>query len=71
MGYQINARAPQGCPCLEIRDAASGAIRLLWQHPTTAPSAPEDPLARALLAEEALHNLFRQLFLLNAKDRLR
>lgn len=71
MAYQINARAARGCPCLEIRDATSGAIRLLWQHPaTTQPTSPEDPLARALLAEEALHSLFRQLFLLNAKDRL-
>ncbi|NLO81121.1 MAG: hypothetical protein GX093_12605 [Xanthomonadaceae bacterium] len=71
MGYRINARATHGRPCLEIRDASTGAVRLLWQHPAaTRNDPPEDPLARALLAEEALHSLFRELFLLTAKDRL-
>lgn len=70
MGYQIEAGTDRGHPYLQIRDIDSDTVRLMWQHPTPAGRPPEDPLARALIAEEALHSLFKRLFLLAAEQRL-
>lgn len=70
MGYQIEAGTDRGHPYLQIRDINSDTVRLMWQHPTPAGQPPEDPLARALAAEEALHSLFKRLFLLAAEQRL-
>jgi hypothetical protein len=66
MAYQIEARTQDGHPYLEIRDIDSGAVRLAWRHPAPDQTLPDDPIVRALVAEEALHHLFKRLFLLAA-----
>lgn len=68
MGYHIDAGG-KPYPYLQIRDVDSDAVRLVWYHPIQAVPA-DDPLARALAAEEALHGLFKRLFLLAAEQRL-
>lgn len=59
-----------GQPYLQIRDADAGTVRLIWQDPPTTPPLTEDPLARALAAEEALHRLCRRLLLHATEPRL-
>ncbi|HEX5515311.1 MAG TPA: hypothetical protein VFY81_13005 [Gammaproteobacteria bacterium] len=66
MAYQIEARTQDGHPYLEIRDIESGTVRLAWRHPAPDQTLPDDPIVRALVAEEALHHLFKRLFLLAA-----
>ena len=69
MSYRINARLNGINPQLEVRDADSGQVRLLWEYPREEPASAreEDPLARELAIEE----LFRRLFLLTTRDRLK
>lgn len=66
MSYRIDARLNGSNPQLEVRDADSGTVRLLWEYPRELEHS-SDPLARELAIEE----LFRRLFLLTTKDRLR
>ncbi|MCS4503438.1 hypothetical protein KBTX_02682 [wastewater metagenome] len=66
MSYRIDARLNGSNPQLEVRDADSGTVRLLWEYPRELEDS-SDPLARELAIEE----LFRRLFLLTTKDRLR
>lgn len=68
MSYDIRAGYRYGQPFLQIRDAHSGALRLLWECPRC--SDPEDAQARELALEEALHKLFKRLFLLSAAKEL-
>lgn len=70
MAYQIEACTQDGHPYLEIRDIESGAIRLAWRHPAPDQTLPDDPIVRALVAEEALHCLFKRLFLLAAGQQI-
>ena len=70
MAYQIEASTQDGRPYLEIRDVESGAVRLAWRHPAPDQALPDDPLVRALVAEDALHGLFKRLFLLAAGQRI-
>lgn len=64
MGYKIEAGVRGGHRYLQIRDIQSDAVRLIWRHPAPIALVPDDPLARALATEEALHGLFKRLFLL-------
>jgi hypothetical protein len=70
MGYKIEAGVRSGHRYLQIRDIQSDAVRLIWRHPTPPALTPDDPLVRALAAEEALHGLFKRLFLLATVQRL-
>lgn len=69
MGYQIRDCSEDCRLCLETRDIKSGMVRLMWRHPTPAGQLADDPIARALIAEEALHGLFKRLFLPAAGQR--
>jgi hypothetical protein len=59
--------ARNGHPRLQIRDIEPDVIRLMWQPPRLT----DDPLARALAAEEAMHDMFRPLRTLIAERRRR
>ncbi|HET8702066.1 MAG TPA: hypothetical protein VFL97_10430 [Nitrococcus sp.] len=72
MPYRIDAYLVHGNPRLQIKEAESGAVRLVWDYPRSPSSGigSECELARALVMEEALHKLFRRLFLLTAAQHL-
>ena len=70
MSYRIDAGCKEGRPYLQLRDADSGCVRLAWQGPA-AQAAEDSELARALAAEEAMHALFKRLFLLTTEQYLR
>lgn len=68
MHYQIEAYLLNGNPRLQIKEAESGAVRLVWDHPQGLGGESEP--ARELATEEALHELFRRLFLLTTAQYL-
>ncbi|WP_168015094.1 hypothetical protein [Halomonas salinarum] len=72
MPYQIDTRLKGANPSLQIRDASSGAVRLAWEYPRCAPPEGEevDEELLALKREEAIHELFRRLFMLTAEQYL-
>lgn len=63
MSYRLQARLNGRNPRLEVHDADSGAVRLVWEHRRS----ETDPTAQELAIDE----LFRRLFLLTTEDRLR
>lgn len=67
MSYHIEARLNGRNPRLEVHDADSGAIRLLWEYPKADPGSAAAQLAR----EAAIDELFRKLFLLTTEAHLR
>ncbi|MDN5849976.1 MAG: hypothetical protein L0H63_10130 [Nitrococcus sp.] len=73
MHYRIDAFLVHGNPRLQIKEAASGSVRLVWDLPKS-PAAglgdSERELAQSLATEEALHKLFRSLFLLTTSQYL-
>lgn len=79
MPYQIDTRLKGTNPCLQIRDSSSGAVRLAWEYPRHVPvesaaegaAAGEDEELLALRREEAIHELFRRLFLLTTEQYLK
>ncbi len=68
MSYQIDARLNGANPRLEVSDANSGAVRLIWEYPRAAADEGE---AKELEREAAIEELFRRLFLLTTQDYLR
>ena len=72
MHYRIEAHLVHGNPRLQIKEAESGTVRLVWDYPKSpeAGMEPERELAQSLATEEALHKLFRELFLLTTAQYL-
>ena len=69
MNYRIRARMEGGTRRLEVVEAGSGALRMVWESAQNTPS--DEPPELGLLRREAeLHGLFRRLFLLSAGDDL-
>ena len=75
MPYQIDTRLKGANPSLKIRDASSGAVRLAWEYPRQVSgegaAEGEDEELLALKREEAIHELFRRLFLLTTEQYLK
>ncbi|WP_304526618.1 hypothetical protein [Halomonas sp. I5-271120] len=71
MPYQIDTRLKGANPSLQIRDSSSGSVRLAWEYPRRASSDGEDEELLALKREEAIHELFRRLFLLTTEQYLK
>ncbi|SDG46382.1 hypothetical protein SAMN05216571_11476 [Onishia taeanensis] len=71
MPYQIDTRLKGANPSLQIRDSSSGSVRLAWEYPRQAASEGEDEELLALKREEAIHELFRRLFLLTTEQYLK
>jgi|TARA_B100000700_G_scaffold309361_1_gene388329 hypothetical protein len=71
MPYQIDTRLKGANPSLQIRDSSSGSVRLAWEYPRQAASGGEDEELLALKREEAIHELFRRLFLLTTEQYLK
>ncbi len=67
MGYHIDARLEDGQPRLEVQDAATRSIRLVWEPRRSRTENPRTPLE----AEVAIDELFRRLFLLTTEDYLK
>lgn len=67
MSYRIQAHLNGRNPRLEVHDADSGAVRLVWEYRRSEADAPEHGLAQELAVDE----LFRRLFLLTTEDYLR
>ncbi|MCO6441794.1 MAG: hypothetical protein J5I81_12040 [Nitrococcus mobilis] len=72
MHYQIEAYLVHGNPRLQIKEAESGTVRLVWDYPKRPEPQldSEQTLAQSLATEEALHKLFRGLFLLTTAQYL-
>lgn len=70
MSYQIEAGYREGRPYLQVREADSGSVRLAWEYPTVTP-VEDSELARTLAVDEAIHSLFKRLFLLTTEQYLR
>lgn len=69
MNYRIRARLDGGTRRLEVLEAGSGTLRMVWESAQNTPS--DEPPELGLLRREAeLHRLFRRLFLLSAGDEL-
>lgn len=66
MPYRNEVYMVHGTPRLQIDDAEFGTVRLVWDYPKP-PAAGVGgsvrELAQSLATEEALHQLFRKLFL--------
>ena len=72
MTYCINTRLKGANPALQICDAASGSVRLAWEYPRHDPALSEaDRELLQLRREEAIHELFRRLFLLTTEQYLK
>lgn len=72
MHYRIDAYLVQGNPRLQIKEAESDAVRLVWDYPKFPATGVESEreFAQSLATEEALHKLFRRLFLLTTAQYL-
>ena len=67
MSYHIDARLNGRHPRLEVQDADTGSVRLVWEY-----RRPDSACARTQLeAETAIDELFRRLFLLTTEDYLK
>lgn len=64
MRYIIDAWLEDGNPCLNIRDADTGAVRMRWDY-----ARPRDAAAHEPAAGKALQGLFRKLMLLSCADK--
>ncbi|GHC38142.1 hypothetical protein [Aidingimonas halophila] len=72
MSYQIETRLNGSNPVVQICDASSGSVRLAWEYPRELPDlTAEDEAMLALRREEAVHELFRRLFLLTTEQYLK
>nr|WP_163501261.1 hypothetical protein [Halomonas socia] len=72
MTYRINTTFKGPNPSLQVCDATSGSVRLAWQRPRrTDPLSEEQQVLLALQREEAVHDLFRRLFLLTTEQYLK
>lgn len=67
MSYHIDAHLNGRHPRLEVQDADTGCVRMIWEY-----RRRETDSARSQLeAEAAIDELFRRLFLLTTADRLK
>lgn len=67
MSYHIDAHLNGRHPRLEVQDADTGSVRLIWEY-----RRPEADDARSQLeADAAIDELFRRLFLLTTADYLK
>nr|WP_299245751.1 hypothetical protein [uncultured Halomonas sp.] len=72
MPYSITSGFKGTNPTLQICDASSGSVRLAWEYPRKEnPTDQTDPDVLALKQEEAVHTLFRRLFLLTTEQYLK
>ncbi|GAA0558134.1 hypothetical protein ACFQH5_07165 [Halomonas salifodinae] len=72
MSYRINTGLRGANPTLQICDASSGSVRLAWEYPRQDPKlSVEDRELLAMRREEAIHELFRRLFLLTTEQYLK
>ncbi|WP_104203283.1 hypothetical protein [Billgrantia saliphila] len=72
MPYRINTALKGANPTLQICDATSGSVRLAWEYPRHDPAlSEEDRELLQLRREEAIHELFRRLFLLTTEQYLK
>lgn len=70
MAYHIKTAFRGSNPTLQICDVSSGSVRMAWEYPREA-GREEDPELAALRREEAIHELFRRLFLLTTEQYLK
>lgn len=72
MSYDIDAHIRNGRPNLRIRDASTGSVRLTWDCPAAGKDAASDAeMLQRLALEEAVHDLFKKLFLMTSARYLR
>ncbi|MGQ7248526.1 hypothetical protein ACUN9Y_14465 [Halomonas sp. V046] len=72
MSYRIKTALHGANPSLEIFDVSSGSMRMAWEYPKVATNTEEtDPELLAMRREEAIHDLFRRLFLLTTEQYLK
>lgn len=72
MTYRIHARLNSATPSLQICDASSGSVRMAWECPSTMDHHnEEESLLKAMEREEAIHDLFRRLFLITTEQYLK
>lgn len=72
MSYHINTRLRGPNPMLQICDASSGSVRLAWEYPRQDPAlSEEERLLLELRRDEAVHELFRRLFMLTTEQYLK
>ncbi|MCG6658864.1 hypothetical protein HOP52_13975 [Halomonas campisalis] len=72
MTYCANTRFKGASPALQVCDATSGSVRLAWQSPRPDSALSEaDQALLQLRRDEALHELFRRLFLRTTEQYLK
>ncbi len=73
MPYHINTGLRKGTyPTLQICDATTGSVRVAWEYPQEpADLTEEEQELFQLRREEAVHDLFRRLFLLTTEQYLK
>ncbi|SDL49008.1 hypothetical protein SAMN05661010_01779 [Modicisalibacter muralis] len=72
MAYRIDTVLRGVNPTLRICDATSGSVRLAWEYPRQEPNvSDEERDLLTLRREEAIHELFRRLFLLTTEQYLK
>ncbi|GHE21387.1 hypothetical protein [Halomonas urumqiensis] len=72
MSYRINTALNGLNPTLQICDATTGSVRVAWEYPREpADISDEQRDMLAMRREEAIHDLFRRLFLLTTEQYLK
>lgn len=71
MSYRIKTALHGANPTLEIFDVSSGSVRMAWEYPRVTEDTENDPEQLAMRQEEAIHELFRRLFLLTTEQYLK
>nr|WP_300312948.1 hypothetical protein [Halomonas sp.] len=71
MSYRIKTALHGANPTLEIFDVSSGSMRMAWEYPNVADDPDTDPELLTMRREEAIHELFRRLFLLTTEQYLK
>ncbi|RTQ99151.1 hypothetical protein [Halomonas nitroreducens] len=71
MAYHIKTAFRGANPILEICDISSGSVRMAWEYPRVDSARDEDLELAAMRREEAIHELFRRLFLLTTEQYLK
>jgi hypothetical protein len=73
MPYRINTGLRKDAhPTLQICDATTGSVRVAWEYPQEPPNLTEEERELFhLRREEAVHDLFRRLFLLTTEQYLK
>ncbi|MDT8893130.1 hypothetical protein RSO41_00565 [Halomonas sp. I1] len=71
MAYHIKTAFRGTNPILQICDVSSGSVRMAWEYPKDDLERDDDPELLAMRREEAIHDLFRRLFLLTTEQYLK